>query len=135
MRVFQSSKDEPLVIYGTGFKGEPVLNFDPPIWSPSNYTIKVMSEGQMELNLVEGSVWKKLPGALVLKGINVGDGDVSPNGLMIELRQRPAHKNEFLLGRKFHLTKIGDEALAMSTLCLNKTCNSLPRPGPKGLES
>lgn len=73
---YQSSKDEPLVIYGTGFKGEPVLNFDPPIWSPSNYTIKVMSEGQMELNLVEGSVWKKLPGALVLKGINVGDGDV-----------------------------------------------------------
>lgn len=73
----QSSTEKPLVISGTGLKGEPVLNFDPPIWSPSNYTMEVVSETELKLTLVEGSVWSKFPGSLVLKGINVGDGDVS----------------------------------------------------------
>lgn len=72
----QSSK-KALHIIGTGFKGEPVLNFDPPIWSPANYTISVLSETELELKLVDGSMWNKLPGALIVKGINVGDGDVS----------------------------------------------------------
>ncbi len=72
---YQSAK-EPVVIRGTGFKGEPVLNFDPPIWSPANYTITVVSEEELKLELVEGSKWSKTAGALMVKGINVGDGDV-----------------------------------------------------------
>lgn len=71
----QSSKT-PLQIFGEGFKGEPVLNFDPPIWSPSNYTITVVSETELSLTLAEGSKWSKYGGALVVKGINVGDGEV-----------------------------------------------------------
>ena len=64
-------------IYGAGFKGEPVLNFEPPIWAPANYTLTVVSESELKLDLVDGSTWNKLPGALMVKGINVGDGDVS----------------------------------------------------------
>lgn len=73
----QSSSDKPLTIFGAGFKGEPVLNFDPPIWSPANYTLEVASDTELKLSLVKGSMWNKFPGALLLKGINVGDGDVS----------------------------------------------------------
>lgn len=62
---------------GTGFKGEPVLNFDPPIWSPANYTLEVVSDSELRLKRVEGSMWNRFVGALVVKGINVGDGDVS----------------------------------------------------------
>lgn len=64
-------------MHGAGFKGEPVLNFEPPIWSPANYTLTVVSETELKLDLVAGSTWNKLPGALMIKGINVGDGDVS----------------------------------------------------------
>lgn len=76
---YQSSK-EPLTIYGAGFKGEPVLNFEPPIWSPANYTLTVVSETELKLDLVAGSTWNKLPGPLMVKGINVGDGDVELAG-------------------------------------------------------
>lgn len=65
-----------MVIFGAGFKGEPVLNFEPPIWSPANYTLTVVSETELRLDLVTASTWSKLPGALMVKGINVGDGDV-----------------------------------------------------------
>lgn len=71
----QSAK-EPLHINGAGFKGEPVLNFSPAIWSPANYTITVVSESELKLELVEGSKWSKTAGPLLVKGINVGDGDV-----------------------------------------------------------
>ena len=71
----QSSK-EPLTITGTGFKGEPVLNFEPAIWAGTNYTVTVVSETELKLDLVEGSMWSKTAGALIAKGINVGDGDV-----------------------------------------------------------
>lgn len=71
----QSSK-EPLTITGSGFKGEPVLNFEPAIWSEKNYTVTVVSETELKLELVEGSMWSKTAGALMVKGINVGDGDV-----------------------------------------------------------
>lgn len=71
----QSSK-KSMQIMGTGFKGEPVLNFDPPIWSPANYTVTVVSETELQLKLVDGLTWSKVPGPLIVKGINVGDGDV-----------------------------------------------------------
>ena len=71
----QSSK-EPLTITGTGFKGEPVLNFEPAIWADKNYTVTVVSEAELKLELVDGSMWSKYAGALMVKGINVGDGDV-----------------------------------------------------------
>ncbi|CAM9570987.1 unnamed protein product, partial [Hapterophycus canaliculatus] len=77
--LYQSSKT-PLQIFGEGFKGEPVLNFDPPIWSPSNYTVTVVSETELKLELTEGSKWSKYGGALVVKGINVGDGEVELAG-------------------------------------------------------
>ncbi|CAM9721966.1 unnamed protein product [Ascophyllum nodosum] len=73
---YQSSK-MPLHIYGAGFKGEPKLNFDPPIWTPANYTLTVVAENELRLDLMQGSLWNKLPGALMVKGINVGDGEVS----------------------------------------------------------
>ena len=66
----------PLHIYGAGFKGEPKLNFDPPIWTPANYTLTVVAENELRLDLMQGSLWNKLPGALMVKGINVGDGEV-----------------------------------------------------------
>lgn len=71
----QSSK-EPLQILGAGFKGEPVLNFDPPIWAPDNFTVTVVSETELKLELAAGSLWSKYGGALMVKGINVGDGEV-----------------------------------------------------------
>lgn len=71
----QSSK-ESLTISGTGFKGEPVLNFEPAIWAGQNYTLTVVSETELKLEVMEGSKWSKYAGALILKGINVGDGDV-----------------------------------------------------------
>lgn len=74
--MYQSSA-EPLRIHGAGFKGEPVLNFEPPIWAPANYTLVVVSETELLLEIAPGSLWNKLPGALIVKGINVGDGDVT----------------------------------------------------------
>lgn len=53
-----------------------MLNFEPPIWSPSNYTITVLSDTELSLSLAEGSKWSKYGGALLVKGINVGDGEV-----------------------------------------------------------
>ena len=35
-----------------------------------------MSDTELKLDLADGSLWKKYPGALILKGINVGDGGV-----------------------------------------------------------
>lgn len=64
------------MINGAGFKGEPVLNFSPALWSPANYTITVVSDSLLKLTLVEGSKWSSVRVALMLKGINVGDGDV-----------------------------------------------------------
>eukprot|EP00903_Cladosiphon_okamuranus_P014061 g13069.t1 len=74
------SSKEPITISGTGFKGEPVLNFEPAIWAGQNYTLTVVSEGELKLELMEGSKWSKYAGALILKGINVGDGDVELTG-------------------------------------------------------
>lgn len=73
---FQSSQ-ESIHIMGAGFKGEPVLNLDPPIWSPANYTLEVVTEAELKLTLVKGSFWRVDAGSLMVKGINVGDGDVS----------------------------------------------------------
>lgn len=79
MRAPKQSSKEPLTITGTGFKGEPVLNFEPAIWADKNYTVTVVSDTELKLTLVEGSVWSKFAGALMVKGINVGDGDVRIN--------------------------------------------------------
>eukprot|EP00752_Nemacystus_decipiens_P008845 g7893.t1 len=76
---YQSAK-EPLTITGTGFKGEPVLNFEPAIWADKNYTVTVVSDTELKLDLVDGSMWSKYAGALMVKGINVGDGDVELAG-------------------------------------------------------
>ncbi|CBN78994.1 peptidase S1 and S6, chymotrypsin/Hap [Ectocarpus siliculosus] len=76
---YQSSK-QPLQILGTGFKGEPVLNFDPPIWAPDNYTVTVVSETELKLDLADGSLWSKYGGTLMVKGINVGDGEIELGG-------------------------------------------------------
>lgn len=75
--IIKQTSTESIVIQGTGFKGEPVINFEPPLWSPANYTLTVVSETELKLDLVEGSMWRKKPGVLKVKGINVGDGDVS----------------------------------------------------------
>lgn len=75
VRLEQSSNE--LYISGTGLKGEPKLNFDPPIWAPNNYTLELISDTQLKLTLAQGSKWRSATGALFVKGINVGDGDVS----------------------------------------------------------
>lgn len=53
-----------------------MLNLEPAIWAGTNYTVSVVSETELRLELVEGSKWSKSAGALMVKGINVGDGDV-----------------------------------------------------------
>lgn len=75
--LFPQSSQQPLQILGAGFKGEPVLNFDPPIWAPDNYTVTVVSEDELKLELADGSLWSKYGGTLMVKGINVGDGEVT----------------------------------------------------------
>ncbi|CAN0190438.1 unnamed protein product, partial [Ectocarpus fasciculatus] len=76
----QLSAQAPLQILGAGFKGEPVLNFDPPIWAPDNYTVTVVSETELKLELAAGSLWSKYGGTLMVKGINVGDGEIEIGG-------------------------------------------------------
>lgn len=71
----QSAKDH-LYIYGSGFRGEPVLHISPEISSPANYTITEVSGGHLKLELVEGSLWSKSLAELLVTSINVGDGDV-----------------------------------------------------------
>lgn len=72
----RQSSEKSLTIRGAGFKGEPVLNFDPPIWSPANYTLTVVSEEELQLDLVAGSMWHRLGGHLIVKAIRVGDDEV-----------------------------------------------------------
>lgn len=84
----QSAKD-PLYIAGSGFKGEPELDFYSAISSPENYTVTVESESWLKLELVKGSMWSKSPSEskrvseLVVKGINFGDGYVRREDLSV----------------------------------------------------
>lgn len=75
----QSAKG-PLYIEGSGFKGEPVIDFvmgfNPEMPSPADYTVTVESESRLKLELVKGSMWSNIPSELLVKGINVGDGYV-----------------------------------------------------------
>lgn len=74
--LFQSSEG-PIHISGSGFKAESVLVFDPPISSPDDYTLEVVSETELKLTLAKEAKWRTAPGPLMVKAINVGDGDVS----------------------------------------------------------
>ncbi|CAM9271661.1 unnamed protein product, partial [Choristocarpus tenellus] len=78
LALYQETSTE-LFIHGSGFKGTPKLTFEPKL--PSDvYDLEVVSEDSLKLTLHEGKKWCLVGGVLLLKSIDVGDGEVTLGG-------------------------------------------------------
>ncbi|CAM9563234.1 unnamed protein product, partial [Discosporangium mesarthrocarpum] len=81
------STSKSLVISGAGFKGTPVIEFEPSV--PANhYSLTVKSEDTLELELKEGKQWLSIGGPLLIKSIDVGEGVVplaEPKGIKVAM--------------------------------------------------
>lgn len=73
VKVYQSAKQQSILMTGTGFKEDLAFTFDPPMEVNKDYKIEIVDPNQMRLKLIAGKKWRAEPGLILAKTVKVGD--------------------------------------------------------------
>ena len=80
VKVYQSALQEKIMVTGSGFKAGMSLTLDPPLAAGSDYTLEVVNEHQLQLNLKSGKKWRADPGLILAKKVKVDDKEFNLAG-------------------------------------------------------
>jgi hypothetical protein len=72
VKVYQSALQEQIEITGTGFHEGMSLTLDPPLARNVDYELEVVSKNKVMLYLKNGKKWRREPGLIVAKKVNLG---------------------------------------------------------------
>jgi hypothetical protein len=68
-KVYQSAKQQPILVTGNGFVQGMGLVFEPELKAGADYTLKVISANQLQLQLMGGRKWRPDAGLVIAKKV------------------------------------------------------------------
>jgi hypothetical protein len=68
-KVYQSAKQQPILVTGNGFVQGRGLVFEPELKAGTDYTLKVISANQLQLQLMGGRKWRPDAGLVIAKKV------------------------------------------------------------------
>jgi len=80
VKVYQSAKQEQILITGTGFKDGMTFKFDPDLKRGTDYDLDIQSKNKAVLKLKSGKKWRSEPGFIIAKSLNIDGKDYALAG-------------------------------------------------------
>lgn len=80
VKVYQSAKQEEIVVTGMGFQKGMTLSLDPAMQESVDYDLEVVTKNKVVLRLKNGKKWRAEPGFIIARKITIGGNNYALAG-------------------------------------------------------